>query len=167
MRVFFFTIKGQITPNWMLQSVQNSNLSEILCPLQIIYNSHKDLTKTILRTRSNMVFFGTQGQVTPKWIVQSDSSDQHLNSSKILWLSWLSEIWRWFNWVKALFLHTTFSPFSTGFHRSRAKNSKVYSLIWAEIKLVWNFMDAVVTCQFYEGLIKNEVALLQTTFCPL
>ena len=41
---------------------------------------------TIDRTRSNMGFFATQGQVTPKWIVRSG---QNSNSSKILWLSWL------------------------------------------------------------------------------
>ena len=38
--------------------------------VQIICKSHKDLIKTkqaMLQTRSNMVVFGTQGQVTPKW----------------------------------------------------------------------------------------------------
>ena len=41
----------------------------------------------MLWIRSNMVFFGTQGQVTPKWIVWSG---RNLNLSEILWLSWLS-----------------------------------------------------------------------------
>ena len=36
-------------------------------PVQIICISDKDRIKNaMLRTRSNMVFFGTQGQVTPK-----------------------------------------------------------------------------------------------------
>ena len=44
----------------------------------------EDLIKTegtINRTRSNMGFFATQEQVTPKWIVQSGRNS---NSSKIL-----------------------------------------------------------------------------------
>ena len=41
---------------------------------------------TIDRTRSNMGFFGSQGQVTPKWIVWSG---QNLNSSENFWLSYL------------------------------------------------------------------------------
>ena len=42
---------------------------------------------TINWTRSNMGFFVTQGQVTPKWIVRSGRNSY---SSEILWLSWLS-----------------------------------------------------------------------------
>ena len=42
--------------------------------VQISCKFHKDLIKTkqaMLRTRSNMVFFATQGQVTPKWKIRS------------------------------------------------------------------------------------------------
>ena len=49
----------------------------------------EDLIKiegTIDRTRSNMGFYATQGQETPKWIGRSGRNS---NSSKILWLSWL------------------------------------------------------------------------------
>ena len=41
---------------------------------------------TIDRTRSNIGFFGSQGQITPKWKVWSG---RNLNSSENLWLSWL------------------------------------------------------------------------------
>ena len=41
---------------------------------------------TIDRTMSNMGFFGTQAQVTPKWIVWSGRNSK---SSEILWPSWL------------------------------------------------------------------------------
>ena len=41
------------------------------------------------------------------------------------------------------------------------------SLIWPEIKLVPDFMTVLVTCKFDEDLIKNEVAILQTTFSPI
>ena len=41
---------------------------------------------TIDRTRSNMGFFGSQGQVTPKWKVWSGRNS---NSYENLWLSWL------------------------------------------------------------------------------
>ena len=41
------------------------------------------------------------------------------------------------------------------------------SPIWPEIKLVPDFMTVLVTCKFDEDLIKNEVAILQTTFSPI
>ena len=59
-------------------------------PVQISCKSNTDPVKTkkvMLRTMSNMVFFGTQGRVTPKSIVRPGSNS---NSSEMLWLSWLS-----------------------------------------------------------------------------
>ena len=84
----FCGTKGQVTPK--VWSGQNSNLLRDFMPVQIICKSQKDLIKTkqaMLWARSNMVIFGTQGLVTPKWRVQSG---QDLNSSVILCLSRLS-----------------------------------------------------------------------------
>ena len=56
--------------------------------VQIICQFHKDPIKTkqaMLRIKSNMMLFGTQVQVIPKWRVRSG---QTLNLSMVLWLAW-------------------------------------------------------------------------------
>ena len=126
-------------------------------PILIIFMSHKDLIKTkqaMLRTRSNMVFFGTQGQVPPKWMVPSDRNS---NSSEMIRLK-----------VKALSSWQLFLHYKHGknFLRSRASNS-VNCLIWPEIECVRDFMTVIVTCKSDEGLIKNEGPILWTTFSPI
>ena len=48
-----------------------------------------------------------------------------------------------------------------------ASNSKVSSVIWPEIKLVWAFMPVLVTSNFDDDSIKNERASMETPFFPL
>ena len=50
------------------------------------------------------------------------------------------------------------------FRHSRASNSKVSSLIWPEIKLVQAFMPVLVTSNFDDDSIKNELASMETAF---
>ena len=38
------------------------------------------------------------------------------------------------------------------------------TLIWPEIELVRDFMTVTATCKFEKDLIKNELAILRTTF---
>ena len=38
---------------------------------------------------------------------------------------------------------------------------------WAKIKLVWDLTPVLIICKFDEDLIKNEVAIVRTTFYPL
>ena len=68
---------------------QEFELVQDFMPVQVIYKFRKVLIKnmqSMLRTWQDIGFIGTQGQVTPKWIVRSG---RNLNSSKISWLSWL------------------------------------------------------------------------------
>ena len=53
------------------------------------------------------------------------------------------------------------------FHHSRASNSEVNGPIWPEIELVRDFMAVLVTCKYDEDPIRNEVAILRTTFSPI
>ena len=39
--------------------------------------------------------------------------------------------------------------------------------IWPKIKLVGDFMAVLVTCKYDKDPIKNEIAILRTTFSPL
>ena len=67
--VCFFCAKGEVSPIW-----PEFELIRVYMPVQIICKSHKDSIKTkkaMLRTRSIMVFFGRQWQVTRKPIVRS------------------------------------------------------------------------------------------------
>ena len=60
----FFGSQGQVTPKWKVISGRNSNSSENLW-LSCKFNEDPIKTEcTINRTRSNMRFFSTQGQVT-------------------------------------------------------------------------------------------------------
>ena len=86
---FFFGTKGQVTPKSIVRSGRNSNVRDFM-PVQIICKFHKVSIKTkqaMLRTRPNMGFFGTKGQVNPKSTVRSG---RHSNSSEISCLSRLS-----------------------------------------------------------------------------
>ena len=59
-------------------------------PEQIICKSHKDPIKTkmaMLPTRLNMLFFGMQGQVTPKWLAwfcQNSNSSQDFTPVQVI-----------------------------------------------------------------------------------
>ena len=50
---------------------------------------------------------------------------------------------------------------------SRVDYSHVNSQKWAKLKLVWDFMPDLVICKLDEDSIKNEVAIVRTTFSPL
>ena len=66
--VCLFSTHGQVTPKRVVRSGQISNASETLYPYRIC-RFHEDPIKTkqaILRTRSNIDLFDTQGQVTLK-----------------------------------------------------------------------------------------------------
>ena len=128
-----FGSKGQVTPNSIVQSGLNSNSSEIFyaCPDNVQVSLRSDKTKkAMLRTRSNMLFFGSQGQVTPKWTFRSG---QNSNSSKILCLSWkpanLKIIW---SKMKALSSGQRFLHYKSMGKFFIASNSKVngFALIW-------------------------------------
>ena len=85
----FFGTTEHVTPKSIVRSCRTSTWFRDFMPAQIICKSHKDpikMKQVMLHTRSNMVFFGTQGQVTLKWSVQSG---QNSNLFQILWLSWL------------------------------------------------------------------------------
>ena len=90
----------------------------------------------MLWTRLNMLYFGTQAQVTQKWIVRSDRNS---NLYKILWVSWLSASLKMIRPnLKVLssgqhFLHFKF--IGKQFCRTMASNSKVNGPIWPEVKL--------------------------------
>ena len=49
----------------------------------------------------------------------------------------------------------------------RADNSHANHQHWAKIELVQDFMPVLITCKFDEDPIKNEVAIVCTTFSPL
>ena len=96
-----------------------------------------------------MGFFSTQGQVTLTWC------GWKLNSSEILWLSWLpARLMKIGSKVKSLSsagqhcLH--YKSMGKKYHRSRASNSKENSPIWPEIKLIRDFIAVLVTCKFEE-----------------
>ena len=57
------------------------------CPVTCKFKDPIKNKDAILRTRSNMGFFGTKGQVTPKWIFQPGPNS---NFAEILCLSWVS-----------------------------------------------------------------------------
>ena len=50
---------------------------------------------------------------------------------------------------------------------SRAGKSHAYSWAWAKIELVLDVMHVLVICKFDEDLVKNEVAIVQTTITAL
>ena len=126
----------------------------------VICKSDEDPIKTectIVRTRSNMDFFSTQGQESLTWTVWCGWKS---NSSKILWLSWLSaRLMKIRSKVKLLSSrqHCLHCKSGKNFHRSRASNSKENSLIRPEMELIQDFEAVHVTCKFEEHLIKNEV----------
>ena len=68
----FFVTEGQVNPKSMVWSGRNSNYFEIVCLFRLSAGFIQIRLKTkqaMLRTR--LVFFGTHGQVTPKWRVRS------------------------------------------------------------------------------------------------
>ena len=104
-----------------------------------------------------MDFFSTQGQESLTWTVWCGWKS---NSSKILWLCWLSaRLMKIGSKVKLLSSGQHCPHYKSGknFHRSRASNSKENSLIWPEMEFIQDFVAVLVTCKFEEHLIKNEV----------
>ena len=57
--------------------------------------------------------------------------------------------------------------FSKSLWSSRAGNSPAKSQKWAKIEILRDFMPVRVICKFDEDSIKNEVAIVRTTFSPL
>ena len=45
-----------------------------------------------------------------------------------------------------------------------ASNSDVNSPIWPKIKLIQDLMAVLIICKSDEDSIKNEIAIIQTTF---
>ena len=96
----------------------------------------------MLRTMSNTVLIGIQGQVTTKWIVLSG---WHSILSEIWWLSWLPESLKMIrSKVKALFSGQIF-------HCSRATPKWIVT----KIELGPDFKAVLITCKFDEDPIKN------------
>ena len=116
------------------------------------------------------------------------------NSSEILCLSWLhvpaslKMIWlkvkvlcptlgrgkqgsKMDTMMMMTILQTTFSPSyvygKKKIHRSSASNSEANGPNWPKIKFIRDFMTVFVISKFDEDLIKNEVAILGTTFSIL
>ena len=58
---------------------------------------------------------------------------------------------------------TTFSPLYV-YGRQKAGSSHKNNLICPKIKLVQDFMAVLITCKSDEDSIKNEIAIVQTTF---
>ena len=115
------------------------------------------------RTRSNMGFFSTQGQVTLTWIVWCGWKS---NSSEILWLFWLlARLMKIGSKVKSLSsgqhcLH--YMSMGKFFITQGQVTQKNNSPILPEIKLIQDFIAVLITCKFEENSIKNEVAIDRT-----
>ena len=54
-----------------------------------------------------------------------------------------------------------------GFSALKASNSLINSLIWLEFELAQNIMSVLVIWKYTDNLIKNEGAILRTTFYPV
>ena len=103
-----------------------------------------------------MGFFGSQGQVTPKWIVWSR---QNSNSSKNLWLPRIpASLMKIRSKFKALLIGQG-QIWAFFFCHSRARKSEVDSPIWPEFELIQGFMAVLVTCKTDEDPIKSEVPI--------
>ena len=154
----FFCTEGQVIPKSIVRSLVRDFM-----PVQIICKSRNDPIKT-KKAMSNMAFFGSQGQVTPKWIIQSCLN---LNLSEILWLSVLPASLTKINQKWSRYSPDNIFPlyvYGEIVHRSRPKNSKANSPIWSEIELARDFIAVLVTCKYDKDPIKNEIAILRTTF---
>ena len=53
------------------------------------------------------------------------------------------------------------------FRRSRAANSVVSGPIWPKFKLVWDFMQVLITCKYKKDQIKGNREKVETPFSPL
>ena len=84
----FFVTWGRVTPKWIIRSGPKSLIPDVMAVLVTSKNDEDPIENedAILRTRSNMGFFGTKGQVTPNRMVQSRPNS---NFAEILCLSWL------------------------------------------------------------------------------
>ena len=79
MKAVIKALKGQVTPKSIFRSGRNSNSPEIVCLSKLSASLIKiqlKIKKAMLRPRTNMVFFSTQRQVTPKWIVRSGRNSE-------------------------------------------------------------------------------------------
>ena len=116
-------------------------------PVQIICKSHKNLIKTkkaMLRTRSNMAFFGTKGQVTLKWIFRSGRNSK--SSRFYAWPSYL-QVWRWFDQKWRRYQHFLHCRSMGKFFVAQGWiTPKWIGLIWSKIELIWDFLDVLVSC---------------------
>ena len=111
--------------------------------------------------------FVIQGQVTPKWIVQSGPKS---NSYELLCLSWLpATLMMIRSKMNELAWRQHFPIISLWefFRRSRAANSVISGLIWPKFELVQDFMHVLVTCKYRKDQIKNNREKVETSFSPL
>ena len=115
------------------------------CPAYLqVWSYDQNLRHYMARTRSNMGFFSTQGQI---WIVQYG---QYSNLSKILCLSWIS--------ASLKILQSKLKVLCPGqgriwaFSALKASNFKMNCTIWPIFKLVQDFMPVLNTCKFEEKL---------------
>ena len=144
-RELLFGIQGQVTPKAIVCRPKFELIWELMAVLATC-KFDEDPIKiegTIDLTRSNMGFIGSQGQITPKWKVWSGWNS---NSSKNLWLSWLT--------ASLLSLH------------SRASKSDVNRSMGLEVDHP-RFMVVLVNCKIEKDWIKSEVAIVWTTLSPL
>ena len=132
-------------------------------PVQVICRSHKaqiKTKKTMLRKSSNMVFFGTKGQVTPKWIIQSGPNSKY---SVSLWLfslpASLTKIW--FK-MKSLSSKQYF-PHYKSVGAIGCVETRV--LIQSAQKSYAAFPHVLLIRNFAEDRIKAEGAINLITFC--
>ena len=122
----------------------------------------KDLIKikgTIDQTRSNMDFFGSQGQVTPKWKVWSGRNTNSTENSVLVTCKFDED---------PIKIECTIDKVKYGlFQHSKASNSDVNSMMWLAVELIQDFMAVLDTCKIDEDWIKSEVPIVCTTLSPL
>ena len=97
------------------------------------------------------------------------SSEQHFPHYKSMGETFSCKLKMIRSKVKALSSEQHFLYYKSMGKFSSLKGEKLRtnSPIWPEIELFRDCMTVFVTCKFDEDLIKNEVAILGTTFSPL
>ena len=113
-------------------------------------------------------FSDAQGQITLESVVVSG---QNWYSSKLSCMSSFPTRMKLIHTkMKELEWSQDFSHYKSMGHfsrRSRAANSAVLGQIWPKFELVRDIMVVLVTCKYEEDPIKNEGAIVFTTFSPL
>ena len=81
-----FSTQGRITPKWIIRSGPNSNSFERFCACPRYLQVWQISYQRWLRKARDIIFFTTEGHVTPKWLVRSCRNS---NPSNITCLSLL------------------------------------------------------------------------------